>query len=186
MTNIKVIKILKILIPIIFLIVFSILCVSISKKNKEIKRIKENYEIIVNNNEARQQSITLSELKDYFSEEVNTLKEYNIRPKDVQNIIEYHYVFIDSIVYRDTLVYIYDTVRNVSTSEFCVNGNNWTVAGKIICDTIEIENVEINDDFIVTLYKERKKCIFDKRRISAIVVSKYSGKQKIYNNLLVE
>ena len=164
-----------------------IMAICLKKQGDEKRRLKENFDIEVRKDLARQQKIDVQELKEYFSKEVEALKEYGIRPKDVQNIVEVTYFYHDTTVYRDTLVYIYDTIRSEKTADFCVQTDCFSVEGQVIGDTLEICDVKSQDELLIALYKEKKKCLFDKRRVKAIAISGCSGDTlAIKRNLLIE
>lgn len=163
-----------------------IMAVCLKRQGAEKRRLKENYDIELSKDRSRQQTVDVQELKDYFSKEVATLKEHGIRPKDVQNIVEVTYYVHDTTIYRDTLVYIYDTVRNAHKADFCVETNCYNIDGQIIGDTLEIYGITAQDELLISLYKEKAKCLFGKRRVKAIAISKCTGDtMTIKRNLLV-
>lgn len=164
-----------------------IMSVCLKKQGNEKKRLKDNFDIEVRKDLARQQKIDIQELKEYFHKEVETLKEFGIKPKDVQNIVEVSYFYHDTTVYRDTLIYIYDTIKSAKTADFCIETNCFNVDGQIIGDTLEIHDIKSYDDILIALYKEKKKCLFDKRRVKAIAISGCTGDTlAIKRNLLIE
>lgn len=164
-----------------------IMAICLKKQGDEKNRLKENFDIEVRKDLARQQKIDVQELKEYFSKEVEILKEHGIRPKDVQNIVEVTYFYHDTTVYRDTLIYIYDTIRSAKTADFCVETDCFSVEGQVIGDTIEICDVKSQDELLFALHEEKKKCLFDKRRVKAIVISGCTGDTlAIKRNLLIE
>lgn len=164
-----------------------IMAVCLKKQGAEKRRLKENLDIELKKDKSYQQTIDVGELKEYFHKEVETLKEYGIRPKDVQSIVEVTYFYHDTTVYRDTLVYIYDTIRSAKTADFCVETDCFNIDGQIIGDTLEIRDIKSYDEIMVALYKEKRKCLFDKRRVKAIAVSGCSGDTlTIKRNLLIE
>ena len=164
-----------------------IMAVCLKKQGDEKRRLKENFDIEVRKDLARQQKIDVQELKEYFSKEVETLKEHGIKPKDVQNIVEVTYFYHDTTVYRDTLIYVYDTVRSAKTADFCVETDCFNIDGQIVGDTLEIRDIKSYDDILVALYKEKPKCLFGKRRVKAIAISGCTGDTlAIKRNLLIE
>lgn len=164
-----------------------IMAICLKKMGEEKRRLKENFDIEVKKEVSRQQKITVGELKEYFHKEVETLKEYGIKPKDVEQIVEISYFYHDTTVYRDTLIYIYDTVKSAKTADFCVETECFNVDGQIIGDTLEIRDIKSYDEILIALYKEKKKCLFDKRRVKAIAISGCSGDTlAIKRNLLIE
>lgn len=149
--------------------------VCLKKQGDEKRRLKENYDIELSKDHARQQTVDVQELKDYFAKEVETLKQHGIRARDVENIIEVSYHYRDTTIYRDTLIYIYDTVRSSKTADFCVETPCYNIDGRIVDDTLEIYGITAQDEILVSLYKERRKCLFGKRLVKAIAVSGCSG-----------
>jgi len=180
----------KLLIKIVAVILMAaaivILSVCLHKANNEKRRVQCNWEAAVFDR-SRQQTIDVGELKEYFHEEVETLKQFGIRPRDVEHIVEVSYVYRDTTVYRDTLIYVYDTVREERTADFCVETKCFNVDGRIIGDTLEVYGINMADEILVALYKEKRKCIFDKRRVKAVAISSCSGDTlAVIRNLKIE
>ena len=165
----------KIIVAVLMVAAIIVMAVCLKRQGDEKRRLKANYEAEVLGERARQQTVDVQELKDYFAKEVETLKQYGIRAKDVENIIEVSYHYRDTTIYRDTLIYIYDTVKSARTADFCVETPCYSIDGRIMDDTLEIYGIAAQDEIIVSLYKERRKCLFGKRRVKAIAVSGCSG-----------
>lgn len=164
-----------------------IMAICLKRQGDEKRRLKENFDIEVKKELSKQQKISVGELKEYFHKEVETLKEFGIKPKDVEQIVEISYYRHDTTVYRDTLIYIYDTIRSAKTADFCVETDCFNIDGQIIGDTLEIHDIKSYDEILIALYKEKKKCLFDKRRVKAIAISGCSGDTlAIKRNLLIE
>ena len=180
----------KILVKIVAVILMAaaivILSVCLHKANNEKRRVQGNWEAAVSDR-SRQQTIDVGELKEYFHEEVETLKQFGIRPRDVEHIVEVSYVYRDTTIYRDTLIYVYDTVREERTADFCVETKCFNMDGRIIGDTLEVYGINMADEILVALYKEKRKCIFDKRRVKAVAISSCSGDTlAVIRNLKIE
>lgn len=172
------------ILAVFFIIVF---CVTISKKNAELRRLRANYEVLATNSTSIQQNITRRELKEYFDRQLNELNKYGVRTRNIENIVEISYQYRDTLIYRDTLVFVYDTLKNYKFSTFDICTPCWSVFGKVVGDTIEVYDVSVNDDIIVSLYKEKKKCLFEKRKVKAIAISSCNGDTlKILRNLRIE
>ncbi len=152
-----------------------VMAVRLKKQGDENRRMKDNYEAEIRRDMARQQTLDVNELKDYFAMEVETLREYGIRAKDVENIIEVSYHYRDTTIYRDTLIYIYDTVMEANRADFSVWTPCYSIDGQITGDTLEIHSITAQDELLVTLYKERRKCLFGKRRVKAVAISGCTG-----------
>lgn len=163
-----------------------VLSVLLHNANKEKNRVQDNWEAAVSDR-SRQQTIDVGELKEYFHDEVETLKKFGIKPRNVDNIVEVSYVYRDTTIYRDTLIYIYDTVREVRTADFCVEADCYAVDGCIIGDTLEIHNMTTRDEILMSLYREKRKCLFERQRVKAIAISGCSGDTlAIIRNLKIE
>ena len=163
-----------------------ILAVCLHKSMKNTSRMKSDFETELKRDYAAQQGVTRKELKRYFADEVAKLKEFGVRPGQVENIVNVEYRYIDSVRYKDTLVWVYDTLKNAHTATFDVFADCYTVSGEICGDTLEIRSFEHNDDILLSLYKERRKCLFEKRKIRAIAISGCSGDTlKIMRNIKV-
>lgn len=169
------ITIAKIAIVVLMVAAIVIMAVCLKKQGDEKRRLKENYYIDLSKDHSRQQTVDVQELKDYFAREVETLKEYGIRARDVENIIEVSYHYRDTTIYRDTLIYLYDTARGAKTADFRLETSCYNIDGRIIGDTLEIQEITALDEILVSLYKERRKCLFGKRRVKAIAVSGCTG-----------
>lgn len=181
------IMLIKVVVVVLMIAAIIIMAVCLKKQGTEKRRLKENLDIELKKDKSYQQTIDANELKEYFHKEVETLKEFGIRPKDVQSIVEVTYFYHDTTVYRDTLVYIYDTIKSAKTADFCVETDCFNIDGQIIGDTLEIYDIKSYDEIMVALYKEKRKCLFDKRRVKAIAVSGCSGDTiAIKRNLLIE
>lgn len=164
-----------------------IMAICLKKQGDENRRIKSNYEAEVRQDYARQQTIDVRELKEYFAKEVEILKEHGIKPKNVENIVEVSYFYHDTTRYRDTLVYVYDTIRSSKKADFCVQTDCFNVEGQMIGDTLEISDIKSYDELLIALYKEKRKCLFQKQRVKVIAVSGCSGDTlAIRRNLKIE
>lgn len=180
------ITIAKIAIVVLMVAAIVIMAVCLKKQGDEKRMLKENYDIELSKDHSRQQTIDVQELKEYFSKEVATLKEHGIKPRDVENIVEVTYYVHDTTVYRDTLVYVYDTVRKAHKADFFVQTDCYSIDGQIIDDTLEISGFTAQDEILVSLYKEKRKCLFGKRRVKAIAISGCTGDtMAIKRNLLI-
>ena len=145
------------------------------KQKKETKRQKSNFEIELIQELDRQQEISKKQFKELFEKEVATLKEYDIKPKQVENIIKIAYNYIDTLIGRDTLVWIYDTIREYEIAYFDVLSECNRVKGSVFADTVEITSVEPMDSLLIALYEEKRKCLFKRRAVKAIAISECKG-----------
>jgi len=148
---------------------------------KEILRLKTNADIVLRQELDRQQTITKKEFKKYFSEISDTLKSYGIKANQVQNIVQVKYIYKDTLIpkyvlnFRDSIIEYYDTSFVVTFSEFDVESKCNIVHGYILSDTLVIQSVETNDKVLISLYREKMKCLFKKRGIRAIAISECKG-----------
>jgi flagellar basal body-associated protein FliL len=181
------IMLIKVVVVVLMVAAIVIMAICLKRQGAEKRRLKENYDIELSKDHSQQQTVDVQELKDYFSKEVATLKEHGIKPRDVENIIEVTYYVRDTTIYRDTLVYIYDTIRNAHRACFCVETDCFNIDGQIVGDTLEIRDIKSYDDILVALYKEKPKCLFGKRRVKAIAISGCTGDTlAIKRNLIIE
>lgn len=163
-----------------------ILSVSLRKAKREMKRIKSNYEAQISDHSI-QQTLTPAELKKYFADEIARLKEYGVRARNIENIVNVQYLYRDTLIYRDTLVWVYDTVTDYKFAPFDICTPCWSVFGKVIGDTVELYDVSVNDEIDVAIYREKRKCLFQKQRVKAIATSRCSGDTlRILRNIKVE
>lgn len=162
---------------IITLLVVSIvvLAVFLHKKGKDLRQVKANYEAEILGLKDVQQTIGVRDLKEYFSSEVAQLKEHGIPARNVEHIVEIEYRWRDTTRYRDTLIYIYDTISDARKADFCVSAGCFDIDGQIIGDTLEIASVTNFDNILVALYREKRKCLFERQRVRAIAISSCTG-----------
>ena len=177
----------KIIVSVLMVAAIVIMAIALKKQGDEMRRIKSNYEAEVRQEYAHQQTIDVRELKQYFNKELQILKEQGIKPRNVENIIEVSYIIHDSTRYRDTLVYVYDTVRSVRKADFCVETPCYSIDGQIYDDTLEIYGFSAYDEILVALYREKRKCLFERQKVKAIAISACSGDTlAILRNLKIE
>jgi len=165
---------------------------SCSKWKSEAKRIGLNYDIDLRGELERQKTITTAELKKYYEAEIEILKQHGIKPNQVENIVQIRYNYKDSLipktqlVFKDTLIEYFDTLFVVTFSEFEVESKCHKISGYILSDSIMIQSVETTDNLLISLYKEKRKCIFGKRKVKAIAISECKGDTiTVLNNLKV-
>ena len=176
----------KIVVVILMIAAIVVLSALLHNANKEKNRVQDNWEAAVSDR-SRQQTILVKELKEYFADEVEQLKQNGIRPNQVDYLVKVKYTYHDSTRYRDTLIYVYDTVREVRTADFCVEADCYAVDGCIIGDTLEIHNMTTRDEILMSLYREKRKCLFERQRVKAIAISGCSGDTlAIIRNLKIE
>ena len=167
-----------------FLVVFGLLVLFFSlwkKERTERKRIQTNFDIELKNELDRQQTLTTKEFKTYFSDIADTLKNYGIKPNQVENVVSVRYVYKDTLIpvrvlnFVDTLIEYFDTSFVVTFSDFEVESKCNVVKGYIWADTLVINSIETTDKLLISLYKEKRKCLFKKRGIRAIAISECKG-----------
>jgi len=158
----------------------------------EARRYKENFSVEITKEFDRQQTLTKKEFKTYFADIADTLKNYGIKPKQVENVISVHYIYKDTLiakevlVFRDTLIAAVDTVYIDRFAVFEVQSHCHTVKGLILGDVLQIDSIETTDNLLISLYKEKQKCLFKKRRVRAIAVSECKGDTlTVVNNLKI-
>lgn len=165
----------EVTVAVVMAAVVVVLAVLLKRSVSEARRVKSDYAAEVMMEYSVQQQVTRKELKEYFAGELAKLKEYGIRPGQVENIVTFEYHYIDSVRYRDTLVWVFDTIKDVRCAPFDIVAGCCSIGGEIVGDTLEIGWITYDDDIIVSLYRERRKCLFARRRVKAIAVSGCSG-----------
>lgn len=182
-----VLNILKFAIPVVIVAGLAIAIAMLVKSNREIRRLKDNFDTEISGRKDVQQTITPNELKKYFQEELDKLKEYGIKAKNVENIINVSYLYRDTLLYKDTLVYVYDTITEARYAPFSFDSKCWSISGFVKEDTVGVDNVVFNDDILISLYKEKRKCLFERRKVKAIAISDCTGDTlRILRNLKIE
>lgn len=157
------------------------------KQIKETKRVKNNYDIELSQELDRQQILTTKELRKYYEDEISTLKSHGVKASQVENIIKVKYNWKDTTITRDTLCYFYDTIKDYTIAHFDIKSSCNQIKGYVFNDTIEINSIETNDILLISLYREKRKCLFKKRGIRAIAISECKGDTlAILRNLKVE
>lgn len=147
----------------------------LSRTREELERIKANTAAGVSGDPSYQITLTKRELKEYFSQELAKLKEYGIPARNVENIMEIRYEYRDSVRYRDTLVWVYDTMGVERAAQFSIDGNCYSIEGFVFDDTVEVYCHQVYDDLLISLYREKRKCLFEKQKVKAIAISGCSG-----------
>lgn len=164
------------MLPILIVAVFAVLSVlRINFLENENKRLIASREAAMSGDNSKQQHIDIKEFKEWFAQEVEALKEQGISARRVENVIEVHYVYKDTTIYRDTLLWVHDTLKDEVCAPFEVEAGCYTVCGQIEGDTLEIHGITSDDKILVALFKEKKKCLFERRKIKAIAISACKG-----------
>jgi hypothetical protein len=73
------------------------------------------------------------------------------------------------------LIEYYDTIFIVTFSDFEISTDCHRVIGYILSDTLAIQSIETTDKILVSLYREKMKCLFKKRGVRAIAISECKG-----------
>lgn len=147
----------------------------LSRTRKELERIKANTAAAASGDPSYQITLTKRELKEYFSQELAKLKEYGVVARNVENIVEIRYEYRDSVRYRDTLVWVYDTMGMERIAPFSIDGNCYSIDGVVFDDTVEVYCHQVYDDLLISIYREKRKCLFEKQKVKAIAISGCSG-----------
>lgn len=182
-----IINILKYAIPVALIAGLAIVIAMLVKSNRELGRMRNDFDVEITGRKDIQQTITPKELKRYFSDEIAKLKEYGVLAKNIENIVNVSYVYRDTMLYRDTLVYVYDTVRNVVEAPFNIETGCWNVSGVVTDKSITVDGFEMRDSILISLYKEKRKCLFERRKVKAVAISSCKGDTlTILRNLKIE
>lgn len=147
----------------------------LSRTRKELERIKANTAAAASGDPSYQITLTKRELKEYFSQELAKLKEYGVVARNVENIVEIRYEYRDSVRYRDTLLWVYDTMGMERIAPFSIEGNCYSIDGFVFDDTVEVYCHQVYDDILISIYREKRKCLFEKQKVKAIAISGCSG-----------
>lgn len=158
-----------------------------SSYKEESERVKNNYESILKDN-ALQQELTVKELKKYYSEEIEKLKELGISSSNVTNLVKVRYKYIDSVLYRTEI--LYDTVKIKDTSyrtgNFDVEAKCQRIKGRISSDSLYIDEINYNDSLSVILYQTTR-CLFKKKKFRAIIYSScLNDTVQVIHNIKIE
>ena len=149
-----------------------ILIIVTTRQRKEIQRVKNNLEIQLREDFSKEQEITKQELKKYYEGLLDSIKDVaGVKPKQIEHIVQVHYNYIDSTVYVDSMIYIYDTIHNIGIHEFAFATMCNYIEGKVIGDSITLTKLEYTDDISIVLYREKKKCLFKPKSYRACAIS---------------
>lgn len=152
---------------------------------RETNRLHSNYTTELIGDHSTQQTITKAELKKYFADLNTKLKQYGIKAGQVQNVINIQYHYIDTLIPRDTLIYVYDTISHLPVADFDIQSKCHRITGCISNNTIEIDRIETTDSILISLYRE-KRCLFN-HRIKVIAISSCKGDTlQILRNLKIQ
>lgn len=178
-------KYLFIIIAVLILAV-GILSAIVISVTKEKNRISENFRVEVTGQMNELQTLTAKELKKYHSDITTELKKFKIRAGQVTNVVNVKYSYRDTLIRRDTLVYIYDTITNTSIADFSIQDKCFSIAGCVSNNNVYITDHSHTDSLLIALYKKRK-CIFKKPTYKAIAISSCSGDTlQILNNIKIQ
>lgn len=154
---------------------------------REAGRLKADLETEISGRTDEQQVLTKAELREYFDGYVKELKEYGVRTGSVENIVNIEYRIRDTTIVREKVITVYDTVRRNYRQEFDVRTECYRIAGDVCDSVVTIREHDLSDDILVTLYRERRKCLFDRRKVKAIAISQCKGDTlKILRNLRIQ
>lgn len=163
-----------------------ILIITTTRQRKEIQRVKDNLEIQLREDFSKEQEITKQELKKYYEGVLDSLKKVaGVKPKQIEHIVQVRYNYIDSTVYKDSMVTVYDTIRHIGVKQFQITSQCNYVEGKVIGDSIFIDKLEYNDNITMVLYKEKRKCFARKSYRACAISSCKNDTIAVSNNLRV-
>lgn len=153
-------------------------------RNNKIAKI--NYEALKKDN-ALQQELTRSELKKYYENELNTLKDLGVKNRQVERIVETSYNYVDSTIYHDSLIFVFDTIVESPLARFEIDAKCNTISGYVVDNILTVDNIENHDTLLMCLYKQKKKCIFERRKYRALVYSGCTGDtMQVFTNIFVK
>ena len=170
----------------VLLLAVGILTAVLISVSKEKNRISENFKVEVTGQMSELQTLTKQELKKYHSDITSELKKFGIKAGQVTNIVNVKYNYRDTLIKKDTLIYVYDTISNISIADFHINDNCVSISGCVQNSNIYVTDYSHNDSLLIALYKKRK-CIFKKPIYRAIAISSCSGDTlQILNNIKIQ
>ena len=170
----------------VLLLVIGILTVVLISVSKEKNRISENFKVEVTGQMSELQTLTKQELKKYHSDITRELKTFGIKAGQVTNIVNVKYNYRDTLIKKDTLIYVYDTIKHISTADFKISDKCFSIAGRVENSNIYITDYSHTDSILIALYKKRK-CLFQKPIYRAIAISSCSGDTlQILNNIKIQ
>lgn len=149
-----------------------ILIITTIRQKREIQRVKDNLEVQLREDFSKEQEITKQELKKYYSGIIDSLKHVaDVKPKQIEHIVQVRYNYVDSTIYTDSLIYIYDTITNKEGYKFAVETKCNYLEGKVfVPDSIILDKVEYRDNITMVLYKGKFR-FFKPREYRACAIS---------------
>jgi len=181
--------------PYIYIIVLSALLVlsialslwRVSVLNGEVRRLKSGWDAELMQQLDVQQTVTRRELKDWFDGYVSELRNYGVRTANVENIVNVEYRYRDTTIVREQVVFVYDTIREVYCQTFDVGTECYRIVGSVCDSTVTILEHDVYDDLLLSLYRERRRCLFEPVKVKAIAISKCKGDTlKVLRNISLE
>ncbi|MDL2297294.1 hypothetical protein LJC37_04995 [Bacteroidales bacterium OttesenSCG-928-E04] len=168
-------KIKQVLVLFVFAGIASVFFVLYQVEKRNSQRLSENMDIAMKNEGDRVRTLTVKELKTYYEDIVDDLKKNDISPKQAMHIIQTEYLVKDTTVYRDTLIYVRDTVENIMKAPFCFESDCFAISGTVYSnDFVEINEHVYRDTVTAVVFKE-KGCLFKKPVYRAKVISSCTG-----------
>ena len=126
-------------------------------EKSERKRVSENM-IAVITDKAKQQELTVKELKTLYPKYDSLAKELGIKTKNITNIIETSYRFKDTTLVKTILKRDSITEKRL----FTITEKCYRFSGFVDRDTIALTNKQVNDKLTTILYKDWKHKYFFK------------------------
>ena len=181
----KYLKIGGIVIAVLSLLLITGLSIALKYYKNEATRYKENYNATFD--KSLEQNVTLSEFKEKYASIADTLKQYKIKPRQIERVVQFQYVYRDTgrreIQIIEIYTYIYDTVY--ISRVFEAHTGCFYISGEVTDSSVIITEQSLTDTLYVVLTKYRT-CLFGQPVYRAVAISQCTGATlPVLNNIHV-
>lgn len=143
---------------VLFIILLLIVVIGIRNHyKKEVNRLKNNYEAVIEEN-GRQQEIKMKEYRKFYEHKYDSLAEVlEIKRKNIETIIVTKYNWKDTIVKKYETVVDYNTEYHSEVDKFDILEKCYQISGEYFEGYVSINAIEFNDRLTTFTYKDHKK-----------------------------
>ena len=187
--NIKLlIKAIPYIIIIIAILVIAGLSIAVKFYKNESKRYHGNYEAMFD--KSLEQNITLKEFKEKYAAIADTLKQYHIKPRQIERVVQIKYQYRDTGSHTVKIVevpkIVYTIPKNITyTKTFTHSTQCFYISGTVTDTTVTITEQSITDTILIALTKTRK-CLFKPPVYRATAISQCKGDTlPVLNNIQI-
>jgi hypothetical protein len=173
------------ILTVMVIIAFAGLTVAVKYYRNESRRFKGNFE--AEHDKSLEQNLTINELKKYNAGIVEELKEYKIKPRQVERIVQVQYQYRDTgthtVEIKEVEKIINDTIYIFRGFEY--NTGHIYLSGTVTDSAVMFNEISVTDTLLIVLTAQRE-CLFKPIKYQATAISKMKGDtMPILNNIQV-